>query len=207
VRTLASYRAYYRRWSAGWEAQALLRAEPVAGDAGLGAAFAAMADEFRYPDGGIDQAALTHIRRLKARMEAERIPRGTDPALHLKLGPGGLADVEWVAQLFQLRHARAIPALRTTRTLDVLAAVAAAGLLAAADRDVLAAAWLLAARIRDNLMLVRGRPSDVLPTSPPGLPAVARLMGYGPGESRALLDDYRRTARRARSAMERVFYG
>jgi [glutamine synthetase] adenylyltransferase / [glutamine synthetase]-adenylyl-L-tyrosine phosphorylase len=207
VRTLASYRAYYRRWSAGWEAQALLRAEPVAGDAGLGARFTALADEFRYPVGGIDQAALTHIRRLKARMEAERIPRGIDPALHLKLGPGGLADVEWVAQLFQLRHAYATPALRTTRTLDALDAAVTAGLLAEADRDVLAAAWQLAARIRDNLMLVRGRPSDVLPTSPPELSAVARLTGYGPGESRALLDDYRRTARRARSVMERVFYG
>jgi glutamate-ammonia-ligase adenylyltransferase len=207
VRTLASYRAYYRRWSAGWEAQALLRAEPVAGDPGLGARFTALADEFRYPVGGIDQAALTHIRRLKARMEAERIPRGTDPALHLKLGPGGLADVEWVAQLFQLRHACATPALRTTRTLDALDAAVTAGLLAEADRDVLAAAWQLAARIRDNLMLVRGRPSDVLPTSPPELSAVARLTGYGPGESRALLDDYRRSARRARSVMERVFYG
>jgi [glutamine synthetase] adenylyltransferase / [glutamine synthetase]-adenylyl-L-tyrosine phosphorylase len=207
VRTLASYRAYYRRWSAGWEAQALLRAEPVAGDPGLGARFTALADEFRYPVGGIDPAALTHIRRLKARMEAERIPRGVDPALHLKLGPGGLADVEWVAQLFQLRHAYATPALRTTRTLEALDAAVTAGLLAEADRDVLAAAWQLAARIRDNLMLVRGRPSDVLPTSPPELSAVARLTGYGPGESRALLDDYRRTARRARSVMERVFYG
>jgi glutamate-ammonia-ligase adenylyltransferase len=207
VRTLASYRAYYRRWSAGWEAQALLRAEPVAGDAGLGARFTALADEFRYPAGGVDQADLTHIRRLKARMEAERIPRGTDPALHLKLGPGGLADVEWVAQLFQLRHAYATPALRTTRTLDALDAAVTAGLLAEADRDVLAVAWQLAARIRDNLMLVRGRPSDVLPTSPPELSAVARLTGYGPGESRALVDDYRRTARRARSVMERVFYG
>jgi glutamate-ammonia-ligase adenylyltransferase len=207
VRTLASYRAYYRRWSAGWEAQALLRAEPVAGDPGLGARFTALADEFRYPAGGIDQASLTHIRRLKARMEAERIPRGADPALHLKLGPGGLADVEWVAQLFQLRHACATPALRTTRTLDALDAAVAAGLLAEADRDVLAAAWRLAARIRDNLMLVRGRASDVLPTSSQELSAVARLTGYGPGESRALLDDYRRTARRARSVMERVFYG
>jgi glutamate-ammonia-ligase adenylyltransferase len=207
VRTLASYRAYYRRWSVSWEAQALLRAEPVAGDPALGAEFTALADEFRYPQGGIDQAAILQIRRLKARMEAERIPRGTDPALHLKLGPGGLADVEWVAQLFQLRHACADPALRTTRTLDALDAAVAAGLLAAADRDVLAAAWQLAARIRDALMLVRGRPSDVVPTSPPELTAVARLMGYGPGESAALAEDYRRAARRSRSVMERVFYG
>jgi len=207
VRTLASYRAYYRRWSGSWEAQALLRAEPVAGDPALGREFTALADEFRYPDGGIDQAAITQIRRLKARMEAERIPRGTDPALHLKLGPGGLADVEWVVQLLQLRYAFATEQLRTTRTLDALAAAVAAGLLAAGDGETLAGAWRLAARIRDTIMLVRGRPSDVLPAKQPELSAVARLIGYEPGESSALLEDYRRTARRARSVMERVFYG
>ncbi|HEY3732793.1 MAG TPA: bifunctional [glutamine synthetase] adenylyltransferase/[glutamine synthetase]-adenylyl-L-tyrosine phosphorylase [Streptosporangiaceae bacterium] len=207
VRTLASYRAYYQRWSAPWEAQALLRAEPVAGDAALGADFTALADQYRYPDGGIDQAAVREIRRLKARMEAERIPRGTDPALHLKLGPGGLADVEWVAQLFQLQHAHATRPLRTTRTLAALDAAVTADLLAGPDRDALAAAWRLAARIRDGTMLVRGRPSDVLPAGPAELSAVARLIGYAPSDSRALLDDYRRTARRARSVMERVFYG
>jgi glutamate-ammonia-ligase adenylyltransferase len=207
VRTLASYRAYYRRWSGSWEAQALLRAEPFTGDPELGLEFIALADEFRYPDGGIDQAALTQIRRLKARMEAERIPRGTEPALHLKLGPGGLSDVEWVVQLLQLRHAYAAPGLRTTRTLDALAAAAGAGLLARADAALLAASWRLAARIRDAIMLVRGRPSDVLPTRPPELTAVARLLGYPPGQERALEDDYRRAARRARTVMERVFYG
>src|SRR5262245_13778618 len=106
VRTLASYRAYYQRWSGPWESQALLRAEPVAGDAELGARFLALADEIRYPDGGIPEASVLEIRRLKARMEAERMPRGVDPALHLKLGPGALSDVEWVVQLLQLKIGR-----------------------------------------------------------------------------------------------------
>ena len=122
VRTLASYRAYYRRWSVPWEAQALLRAEFAAGDPELGLAFTALADDVRYPPDGIGGDAVREIRRLKARMEAERMPRGVEPALHLKLGPGGLADVEWVAQLLQLRHAGAVPALRTTRTLAALGA-------------------------------------------------------------------------------------
>jgi glutamate-ammonia-ligase adenylyltransferase len=206
VRTLASYQAYYRRWSGSWEAQALLRAEPVAGDPALGLAFIAMADEFRYPEGGIDPAATTQIRRLKARMEAERIPRGTEPALHLKLGPGGLSDVEWVVQLLQLRHAFAAPGLRTTRTLDALTAAVTAGLLAADDGETLATAWRLAARVRDAIMLVRGKSSDVLPTRQPELAAVARILGYEPGDSSALVEDYRRAARRARHVMERVFY-
>ncbi len=189
VRTLASYRAYYRRWSVPWEAQALLRAEYAAGDTGVGAAFIAMADEIRYPEGGIDQAAIREIRRIKARMEAERMPRGVEPALHLKLGPGGLADVEWVAQLLQLRHARAVPELRTTRTSAALAAASTAGLISAADAETLTTAWLLASRIRDAVMLVRGRPSDTLPTSPVDLAVVAtgarlsarRIAGPRPG--------------------------
>ena len=134
VRTLASYRAYYQRWSVPWEAQALLRAEFAAGDRGVGEAFIAMADEIRYPEGGIDQAAIREIRRIKARIEAERMPRGVEPALHLKLGPGGLADVEWVAQLLQLEHARAVPELRTTRTHATLAAASSAGLISAGGR-------------------------------------------------------------------------
>jgi len=206
VRTLASYAAYYRRWSAPWESQALLRAEPVAGDADLGARFAALADRLRYPDGGIDRAAVREIRRIKARMEAERLPRGADPARHLKLGRGGLADVEWVVQLLQLRHAHATAGLRTTRTLSALTAAADAGLIAHADADVLATAWQLATRVRNALMLVRGRPGDTLPTASRELAAVARVLGYRPGESGRLLDDQRRAARRARAVMERLFY-
>jgi [glutamine synthetase] adenylyltransferase / [glutamine synthetase]-adenylyl-L-tyrosine phosphorylase len=207
VRTLASYLAYYRRWSLPWEAQALLRAEPVAGDPELGRAFIAIADELRYPAGGMAEASVREVRRVKARMEAERIPRGLDPALQLKLGPGGLADVEWVAQLLQLRHAHAIPALRTTRTLAALAAASEAGLIAAADTQILEAAWRLAARIRNAVMLVRGRASDNVPTAHPELTAVARLLGYPPESAPDLVQDYRRTARRARAVMERLFYG
>jgi [glutamine synthetase] adenylyltransferase / [glutamine synthetase]-adenylyl-L-tyrosine phosphorylase len=207
VRTLASYQAYYRRWSDPWEAQALLRAEFVAGDPGVGAAFIAMADEIRYPQGGIDQAAIREIRRIKARMEAERMPRGVEPALHLKLGPGGLADVEWVAQLLQLQHATAVPELRTTRTHATLAAASSAGLISAADAATLTASWLLASRIRDAVMLVRGRPSDTLPTRPADLAVIAQVLGYPHGGAQDLVQDWRRTARQARAVMQRVFYG
>jgi [glutamine synthetase] adenylyltransferase / [glutamine synthetase]-adenylyl-L-tyrosine phosphorylase len=207
VRTLASYRAYYERWSLAWEAQALLRAEPVAGDRPLGARFTALADEFRYPAGGLPDDSVREIRRLKARMEAERMPRGVNPALHLKLGPGGLADVEWVVQLLQLRHAYAVPELRTTRTMTGLAAAAGAGLVGEGDTTALAAAWRLAARIRDAVVLVQGRPSDVLPTRQPELAAVAAVLGYAPEAYQELEQDWRRAARRARAVMDRLFYG
>ncbi len=206
VRSLASYAAYYDRWSSAWESQALLRAEPVAGDEDLGRSFVELIAPLRYPDGGIGESDVREIRRLKARMEAERLPRGADPGLHTKLGRGGLSDVEWVAQLLTLRHGHEVPGLRTTRTLPALTAAAEAGLLELEDAQNLTAAWRTATRVRDAVMLVRGKASDMVPTDARDLAAVSHVLGYRPGESGVLLDDYRRVTRRARGVVERVFY-
>nr|WP_206324245.1 bifunctional [glutamine synthetase] adenylyltransferase/[glutamine synthetase]-adenylyl-L-tyrosine phosphorylase [Streptomyces sp. HNM0574] len=207
ARSLSSYAAYYARWSSVWESQALLRAEPVAGDADLGARFIELIDPLRYPAGGPDDDALREIRRLKARMEGERLPRGADPTTHVKLGRGGLSDVEWTVQLIQLRHAAEEPRLRTTRTREALTAAREAGLLEAEDAEVLDEAWLLATRVRNAVMLVRGRAGDTFPSDFRELGAVGRYLGYGPGTVGDMLEDYRRTTRRARAVMERLFYG
>ncbi|MER6628991.1 bifunctional [glutamine synthetase] adenylyltransferase/[glutamine synthetase]-adenylyl-L-tyrosine phosphorylase [Streptomyces sp. NPDC000987] len=207
VRTLKSYEAYYRRWSLVWEAQALLRAEPVAGDEDLGRAFVELVDPLRYPARGLGDDAVREIRRLKARMESERLPRGADPKLHTKLGPGGLSDVEWTVQLLQMRHGATEPGLRTTRTREALAAAAAAGLIEREDAAVLDEAWVLATRVRNAVMLVRGRAGDTFPSNARELAAVGRYLGYGPGHVGDMLDAYRRTARRARGVAETLFYG
>lgn len=206
VRSLASYAAYYRRWALVWESQALLRAEPVAGDPGLGERFIELIDPLRYPSEGLGEDAIREIRRLKARMESERLPRGADPTTHAKLGRGGLSDVEWTVQLIQMRHGWAEPGLRTTRTREALAAAHAAGLIATEDAQTLDEAWVLASRVRNAVMLVRGRPGDTFPTDVRELAAVGRYLGYGPGHVGELLEDYRRTTRRARAVVERLFY-
>ncbi|MFF4688586.1 bifunctional [glutamine synthetase] adenylyltransferase/[glutamine synthetase]-adenylyl-L-tyrosine phosphorylase [Streptomyces sp. NPDC001307] len=207
VRTLKSYEAYYRRWSLVWESQALLRAEPVAGDEDLGRRFTELIDPLRYPRRGLDEDAVREIRRLKARMESERLPRGADPKLHTKLGPGGLSDVEWTVQLFQLRHGWEQPGLRTTRTRQALAAAREAGLLSAEEAEILDEAWVLATRVRNAVMLVRGRAGDTFPTEPRELSAVGRYLGYSAGHAGDMLDAYRRTTRRARTVVEELFYG
>jgi [glutamine synthetase] adenylyltransferase / [glutamine synthetase]-adenylyl-L-tyrosine phosphorylase len=207
VRTLASFRAYYARWSLVWEAQALLRAEPVAGDAALGEEFVALIDPIRYPEGGLAEDDIREIRRIKARVEAERLPRGADPATHTKLGRGGLSDIEWTIQLIQLRHAHAVPGLRTTRTIAALEAADAAGLMAHDDAEALALAWRTATRARGAVMLVRGRAGDSLPTQAKERARVARLVDPTAVDPEAFLDDYLRSTRRARSVVERVFYG
>ncbi|MEU9289410.1 bifunctional [glutamine synthetase] adenylyltransferase/[glutamine synthetase]-adenylyl-L-tyrosine phosphorylase [Streptomyces sp. NPDC048275] len=207
VRTLNSYEAYYRRWSLVWESQALLRAEVVAGDEDLGRRFIELIDPLRYPAEGLGEDAVREIRRLKARMESERMPRGADPTLHTKLGRGGLSDVEWTVQLFQLRHGWEEPGLRTTRTREALAAACAAGLVSGEDAAILDEAWVLATRVRNAVMLVRGRAGDTFPSAGRELAAVGRYLGYGPGHVGDMLDDYRRTTRRARALVEELFYG
>ncbi|CAL9399307.1 bifunctional [glutamine synthetase] adenylyltransferase/[glutamine synthetase]-adenylyl-L-tyrosine phosphorylase [Streptomyces sp. enrichment culture] len=207
VRTLKSYEAYYRRWSLGWESQALLRAEPMAGDADLGRRFIELVDPLRYPAKGLDEAAVREIRRLKARMENERLPRGADPTLHTKLGRGGLSDVEWTVQLTQMRHAHEVPGLRTTSTRGALAAAREAGLIGEQDARTLDEAWVLATRVRNGVMLVRGRAGDTFPAGARELAAVGRYLGYGPGHAGEMVDDYRRTTRRARAVVDELFYG
>jgi [glutamine synthetase] adenylyltransferase / [glutamine synthetase]-adenylyl-L-tyrosine phosphorylase len=202
VRSLNAYAQYYARWSKVWESQALLRARFVAGDVGLGQEFEQLADTMRYPSGGLTREQVIEIRRIKARVETERLPRGADPNTHTKLGRGGLADVEWAVQLLQLRHGYALPALRMTRTLEALVAETQAKLVDKVDAAAMTAGWTLAAQVRNALTLVRGRPTDQLPRHGVELAGVVQLLGGGdPGE---FVDRYLRLTRRSRAAMERV---
>lgn len=209
VRSFDAYAEYYARWSLVWESQALLRARPVAGDAALGERFVALVDPLRYPAGGLDPAGVREVRRIKARVESERLPRGVDPTRHLKLGRGGIADVEWTAQLLQLRHAHEVPGLRTTSTLDALAAAREAGLVGEDDAAVLVEAWDLASRLRDALVLWTGRTggaADVLPHDRQVLTGLAAVLGYPSGSGQDLEDAWLRASRRSRQAVEDVFY-
>ena len=208
ARSLASYRQYYERWSEAWEAQALLRAWFVAGDAELGRRFTELIDPIRYPRDGLSATELMEIRRIKGRVDSERLPRGADPSTHTKLGRGGLADIEWTVQLLQLQHAGAVPALRTTRTLPALDAAAEAGLITVEQARLLATAWRSATRLRNAVRLVRDKAEDQLPHQGAALVGVGRAAGYPPGfDPGQVLDDYRRAARRARAVVEQVFYG
>ena len=205
VRSLDSYRAYYERWAETWEFQALLRARPIAGSEDLGRAFVKLIDPYRYPrEFTVEQAQ--QVRRMKARVEHERMPHGADRTRQLKLGRGGLSDVEWLVQLIQLQHAHKVEGLRTTSTLDALDAAVQANLVAAEDAEVLRDAWLLATKIRGGNVLRGVRQSDLLPTLRDALEAVARWSGYTPGSARQLEEDYLRVTRNARKVYERLFF-
>jgi glutamate-ammonia-ligase adenylyltransferase len=205
VRTLDSYETYYAQWAQPWEIQALLRAHRVAGDQELGEQFLLMADNTRYPPGGVSAEAVQEIRRIKARVDAERLPRGADPNTHTKLGRGGLADIEWTVQLLQLRNAHKVPALHTTSTLDALDAIGSAELIAEGDVDLLRQAWLTATRARNALVLVRGKATDQLPGPGRQLNAVALAAGWDSDDGGEFLDNYLRVTRRAKAVVRKVF--
>ena len=206
VRSLESYAAYYRKWSAVWEAQALLRAAPLIGDPELQERFTALIDPLRFPEEGLRPADVIEIRRIKARVDAERLPRGADPATHFKLGRGGLSDVEWTVQLLQMEHAGRVAELRTTKTLEALQVAVEHDLLTLADAQGLAEAWKFASRARNATVQVRGKPADQLPRDARERAAVAAILQYPPGDSDAMVNDYLRSARRARGIVDRVFW-
>ena len=193
------------RWAGTWESQALLRARVISGEQSVRNEFLALIDRYRYPK-QIEATVVTEIRRIKARVEIERLPLGADPTRHLKLGRGSISDVEWLVQLLQLKHAFANPKLQTQRTLEAVAQLEAVGLVEASDATVLRQAWRLASAIRSALMLSLNKRIEVLPLDRKQLESVARLLGYPRGGAADLEQDYLATTRRARAVFEKLFY-
>jgi len=205
VRTVSSYLSYYGRWSWTWEAQSLVRASHGAGDQNLTLALLDGIAGLRWPAGGLSDEDIQAIRMLKVRLDREHASaRGN---INLKHGQGGLVDIEWTVQLAQLRYAHDVPSLQVTGTLDALRAVAAAGLMTPEDALVLNQTWQLVSRVRDAVVLTRGRASDSLPSDARDIAAVAVLLGYGKSEASSLWSDLAKAMRRAARVVERQFWG
>ncbi len=198
ARSLDSFKAYYERWAQTWERQALVRARPIAGDESLGRRFMELVNDFVWGS-GLTGEQVRDIRRMKARVERERIPAGDDPQFHLKLGRGSLSDVEWTTQLLQLRHR--VP---SQGTMAALGRLREEGALSDTDTAVLADAYRFCERTRNRWYLVKGGPGDALPSRPQDLDRLARSCDT---TATQLREEYRRVTRRARRVMERLFYG
>jgi glutamate-ammonia-ligase adenylyltransferase len=206
ARSLAGYEVYWRQHAQVWEFQALTRARVVAGDVMLGTAFLDRARPFMYRDPFVEEWRR-EIRRMKARIERERVPRGEDARFHLKLGRGSLSDVEFTVQLEQLAYGATHPGVRDPSTLGALAALVDVGAVATDDGRRLVEAYELCERARNYRYLLTGTSSDALPIDGDELEKLARMLGYELRPQQALREEYRRVTRRAREVVERVFYG
>lgn len=206
-RTIESHRDYAQRWASTWERQAAVRARPI-GEGQLAERARQLFEELAYA--GVRESDVRDIRLLKARMENERLPRGIEAVRHVKLGPGGLTDVEWTIQLMQMRGGGSYPALRTPSTTQAIEAARDEGLLDPSDAQTLLHAWDMATRIRAANVLASGRMSgvklDVLPRDSVELRGLAAILGYGSGGLTALEEEWLRAGRQARDVMERVFW-
>ena len=198
ARSLNGYTAYFEHWLQTWERQAWSRARFVAGDVHLGRTLVQLLDPFIWAD-GLDAEGVREIRRMKARVEQERIPPNEDPTFHLKLGRGSLSDVEWTAQLLQLQHG-----LHAPGTMAALDTLEAHDVLRPDDAEVLRTAYAFCERTRNRWFLVHGQPGDALPQQADRLAVLARSLGTTGADLR---NEYRRVTRKSRAVVERVFYG
>jgi [glutamine synthetase] adenylyltransferase / [glutamine synthetase]-adenylyl-L-tyrosine phosphorylase len=206
ARSLSGFAAYYERWAQTWEFQSLLKARFVAGDRTVAERFTALIEPFVFRD-PFPEDDVREVRRMKARIERERIPPNEDPRFHLKLGRGSLSDVEFTVQMLQLQHGAHHPEIRVTSTIDALHELRAVSLLDPGDADALEEAYRFCERARNARYLLTGRPGDALPTDGREATRLARLLGYVHQPQAGLRDDYRRVTRRSRKVVERVFYG
>ena len=206
ARSMASFLEYWQRWGQTWEFQSLLKARAVVGEEALARRWLSNAEDLAYPEAlPLDREA--EIRRMRVRMEKERVRPPEAARFHFKLGHGGLADVTFAVELAQMRHGRRHPTVRRRHTLEALEALASEGLIEDGVALALGEAYVFLNEVKNAMELDARRPAEALPPTPEAQVALARLLGYEEHPRQAFLEEYRRVTRRARRAMERVFYG
>lgn len=205
ARNFRGYKQYWERWAQTWELQALTRARPVAGDPELGRQFIERAERYAYVD-PFPEARLADIRVMKARIERERLPSGTDPAFHMKLGRGGTVEIEFAIQLLQLRHGARTSALQTPSIRKAIETLVEEAVISGDVGDCLDAGYVLINQIRNRLWLLGVQNIDTLPTDFDHLSKLARSLGYHHHPAPSLREDYRRVTRLAHRAADGILY-
>jgi glutamate-ammonia-ligase adenylyltransferase len=205
AKSFAAYLEYWERYAETWEFQSLLRARSVAGDEGLGRRFCSFASDFAYPD-YLPVERAGEIRRMRERIERERVRPPEASRFHFKLGYGSLADVQFAVELSLMRFGGRQPEVRTHRTLDALERLARLRLIEDGAALALSEAFVFLSNVKDALEVDRRVHAEAIPGAPQEQLALARRLGYEEYPRQTFLEDYRRITRRARRAMERVFH-
>lgn len=208
ARSLEGYRRYLQESLQVWERQALVRARYVAGDLPLARTLLRDISDAVWSR-GLTEADLEELRHIKRRIENEKTNRSGE-VIDLKLGPGGILDIEFTVQLLQLACGGDVPEVRRPNTLQALGALARSGVLPAGEARVLREAYLFLRRAENRLQLYQDRAAEGVPASPEELGTFARRLGYPqerPGQAaEAFLADLRRHCGRAREIHERIYF-
>ncbi len=209
VQSVSQFRSYYAESADTWERQALVKARPIAGSAAVGSKYMDVAREATYGQ-PLSPESIEEIRAMKLRIENERLP-AHERHTNLKLGFGGLSDIEFTAQLWQMRCGHEHASVRIPGTVDALNAVAATGAVPMPDAARLMDTYTMLSRVRNRLSLLTGQPMDVFPKDERRARALAIELGAtdGPGGSAeaALRATIRDRMAETRRIVERLFYG
>lgn len=203
ARSLEGYQRYYAERGQLWERQALLKRRFVAGDPDLGSRFLQLADEWCYQS-ALGEAEVEEIRTMKRRIESERLGTGSK-ARDVKLGAGGLSDIEFTVQLLQLEHGFGRPSIRDNRTLPALVGLSEHNLLDIGDRATLDVGYRFCQRFRNARYHLSGLASDSFPDDDHEELLLARRLGYP--SSKDLEADYNEITEAVREVADRLFYG
>lgn len=205
ARSIAGYLEYWQRYAETWEFQALLRVRAVAGDPDLGRRFELNAADSAFPHEGVTIDRAADIRRMRERIERERVKPPEAAKFHFKLGIGSLADVQFAVELSLMRHGGAHPEIRSRRTLEAIDRLAAAKLMPGSVARDLGEAFVFCTDVKNALEMDRRLHAEAVPPGHDDQTALARRLGYEEYPRQSFINDYLRVTRRARRAMERVF--
>jgi glutamate-ammonia-ligase adenylyltransferase len=203
VRTVASHLAYYERWAKTWEFQAQLKARPLAGDRQLGETYLAALRPLVWRAASREHF-VEDVQAMRRRVE-QHVP-SAEADRQLKLGPGGLRDVEFSVQLLQLVHGRSDETLRSGTTLEALAALARGGYVGRDDAATLDTAYRLLRTLEHRIQLFRLRRTHLMPTAQEDLRRLGRALGHRSDPEGAVVAQWQRQAREVRRLHERLFY-
>ncbi|HEX6331649.1 MAG TPA: hypothetical protein VF129_10245 [Actinomycetota bacterium] len=205
AKSFAAYLEYWERYAQTWEFQALTRARFVAGNEALGRRFCSFAADFAYPE-YLPIERVGEIRKMRERIERERVRPPEATRFHFKLGYGSLADVQFAVELSVMRHGGAHPEVRTPRTLEAIEALAELRLIEDSSALALGEAFVFLSDVKNALEVDRRVHAEAIPATAEGQLALARRLGFEEYPRQSFLEEYRRVTRRCRRAMERVFY-
>lgn len=175
-RSLGSYENYYAQWGQTWERMMLIKARCVAGDRGLAAEFLETVQPFRYPR-AINENVLHEIAAMKDRIENE-VVRAGELERNVKLGRGGIREIEFIAQSLQLLHAGKMPFLQGAQTLPVLEKLAQYNLLSGEELRALRDAYYFLRDVEHRLQMEENLQTHTIPTSRTSRERLARLMEF-----------------------------
>ena len=175
ARSLESYENYYAQWGQTWERMMLIKARCVAGDEGLAAEFLEMIQSFRFPP-SLSADVLREVAAVKDRIERE-VVRAEELERNVKLGRGGIREIEFVVQSLQILHAGRLPFLQTAQTLPCLAKLAQYKLLAEEEAQQLDAAYRFLRDVEHRLQMEENQQTHIIPEDRPARLRLARLMG------------------------------